>query len=87
MSETERDWRISGVRIVYAGKLDENTAQTPGMNRAAAINRAIAGADRLWAGTVSIHPNAKTGAHHHGESRERHLRREGEGVHAMGQQT
>ena len=67
MSETERDWRISGVRIVYAGKLDENTAQTPGMNRAAAINRAIAGADRLWAGTVSIHPNAKTGAHHHGE--------------------
>jgi uncharacterized RmlC-like cupin family protein len=37
------------------------------MTRAAAINHARAGATRLWAGTVSIHPNAKTGAHHHGE--------------------
>ena len=23
-------------------------------------------AEKLWAGTVEIHPNAKTGAHHHG---------------------
>jgi uncharacterized RmlC-like cupin family protein len=37
------------------------------MNRAAAIDRARAGAQKLWAGTVKIHPNAKTGAHHHGE--------------------
>src|SRR5436305_8347143 len=26
----------------------------------------VPGAQKLWAGTVSIHPNAKTGAHHHG---------------------
>lgn len=50
-----------------AGELDGNTPQTPGMNRAAAITHARAGASKLWAGTVSIHPNAKTGAHHHGE--------------------
>ena len=25
------------------------------------------GAQKIWAGTVSIQPNAKTGAHHHGE--------------------
>ena len=25
------------------------------------------GAQKIWAGTVTIHPNAKTGAHHHGE--------------------
>ena len=25
------------------------------------------GANKLWAGTVTIHANAKTGAHHHGE--------------------
>ena len=25
-----------------------------------------AGAEKLWAGTVVIHPKAKTGAHHHG---------------------
>jgi uncharacterized RmlC-like cupin family protein len=37
------------------------------MLRATAINRARAGAEKLWAGTVSIHPNARTGAHHHGE--------------------
>jgi uncharacterized RmlC-like cupin family protein len=37
------------------------------MTRAAAITHATAGANKLWAGTVTIHPNAKTGAHHHGE--------------------
>ena len=37
------------------------------MNRAAAITHARAGASKLWAGTVTIHPNARTGAHHHGE--------------------
>jgi uncharacterized RmlC-like cupin family protein len=37
------------------------------MTRAAAINRASAGAQKLWAGTVVVEPNAKTGAHHHGE--------------------
>jgi uncharacterized RmlC-like cupin family protein len=36
------------------------------MTRAAAINFAKAGAKKLWAGTVSVQPNAKTGAHHHG---------------------
>lgn len=60
------DWRDNGVRIVKAGTLDPNTAQTPGMNRATAINTAMAGAKKLWAGTVDIHPDAKTGAHHHG---------------------
>jgi uncharacterized RmlC-like cupin family protein len=37
------------------------------MTRAAAINRAMAGANKLWAGSVEIHPNAKTAPHHHGE--------------------
>ena len=27
----------------------------------------MAGANKLWAGTVNIHPNAKTAPHHHGE--------------------
>ena len=61
------DWKQNGVRIVRAGELDTNTPQTPGMNRAAAITYARAGASKLWAGTVTIHPDAKTGAHHHGE--------------------
>ncbi len=67
MEPDRPDWRLRGVRVVHAGELDINTPQTPGMNRAAAINFATAGAQRLWAGTVTIHPDAKTGAHHHGE--------------------
>src|SRR5215208_3681480 len=37
------------------------------MDRQAAIDLARTGAQKLWVGTVTIHPNAKTGAHHHGE--------------------
>jgi uncharacterized RmlC-like cupin family protein len=46
-------WKHDGIRVVRAHELDTNTAQTPGMNRAAAITAATAG--------------AQTGAHHHGE--------------------
>jgi uncharacterized RmlC-like cupin family protein len=60
-------WKHDGVRVIPAHSLDPNTAQTPGMDRKAAINYARVGAQKLWAGTVSIRPNAKTGAHHHGE--------------------
>ena len=67
MTSSETDWRNHGVRIVRADQLDPNTPQTPGMTRAAAITQALAGAQRLWAGTVSILPDARTGAHHHGE--------------------
>jgi uncharacterized RmlC-like cupin family protein len=61
------DWKEQGVKVIPGSQLDPNTAQTPGMSRATAINRARAGAEKLWAGTVTIHANAKTGAHHHGD--------------------
>ncbi len=64
---TPDGWRTTGVRVIPSDQLDMNTAQTPGMNRAAAINFARVGAEKLWAGTVHIHAGAKTGAHHHGE--------------------
>ena len=64
--ERTTDWRLDGVRVIRGDQLDPNTAQTPGMERAAAINAARVGAQRIWAGTVRIHPDAKTGAHHHG---------------------
>jgi len=60
------DWREHGVRVIPGDQLDTRTAQTPGMLRAAAITHARVGAEKLWAGTVVIEPNAKTGAHHHG---------------------
>lgn len=59
-------WRQNGVRIVRGDQLDANTPQTMGMKRAAAVNQALAGSLKLWAGTVDIEPRAKTGAHHHG---------------------
>jgi uncharacterized RmlC-like cupin family protein len=66
-SAAAKDWKADGVKVIPGHSLDLNTAQTPGMSRATAINRARAGAEKLWAGTVTIHANAKTGAHHHGD--------------------
>src|SRR5712675_325973 len=68
MSEQPKgiDWKTNGVKVIPGDQLDTNTPQTPGMNRAAAINCARVGAQKIWAGTVNIHANAKTGAHHHG---------------------
>ncbi len=60
------DWKTHGVKVVPGDRLDPNTAQTPGMDRAAAINLARVGAQKIWAGTVKIHADAKTRAHHHG---------------------
>ena len=63
---TAAKWQHDGVRVIPGGSLDANTAQTPGMDRRAAITYARVGAQKIWAGTVHIHPNAKTGPHHHG---------------------
>src|SRR6266566_66619 len=59
-------WREQGIRVVRGTDLDSNTPQTAGMSRAAAITHARVGAEKIWAGAVTIHANAKTGAHHHG---------------------
>ena len=67
MNSAFPDWREFGVRTVRYDQLDPSTPQTPGMHRQAAISRASAGAERIWAGTVTIQPGAKTGPHHHGE--------------------
>ena len=59
-------WKHDGVQVIPGNSLDGNTQQTQGMDRKAAINAARVGAQKIWAGTVTIHANAKTGAHHHG---------------------
>ena len=62
------DWKHSGVRVIPAGSLEVETARmTPGMDRAVAIDLARVAAQKIWAGTVTIHADAKTGAHHHGQ--------------------
>jgi uncharacterized RmlC-like cupin family protein len=67
LSDHAEKWKHDGVRVIPGHSLDPNTAQTPGMDREAAINFARVGAQKIWAGTVTIKPDAKTGAHHHGE--------------------
>jgi uncharacterized RmlC-like cupin family protein len=67
MTKTTPRWRTNGVRIIRAGELDANTAQTLGMKRRAAVTTERTGAAKLWAGTVTIDANAKTGPHHHGD--------------------
>ena len=66
-SSEKPDWKKHGLRIIRSGDLNTNTPQTPGMTRAEAISHARAGAQKLWAGTVVVQPNAKTGPHHHGD--------------------
>src|SRR5882672_6241317 len=60
-------WRDNGIRIIRNDELDDRTTQTLGMQRRAAVTTERTGASKLWAGTVTIDPNAKTGAHHHGD--------------------
>ena len=67
MTSYPPDWREFGVRIVRHDQRDSGTPQTPGMHREVAISRASAGAEGIWAGTVTIEPGAHTGPHHHGE--------------------
>jgi uncharacterized RmlC-like cupin family protein len=56
-----RDWRTEGVRVIPGDALDTNTPQTPGMTRAAAVTHDRTGSEKLWAGTFTVHPGAKTG--------------------------
>lgn len=66
MNKANSRWRHDGVRVVRAQDLDANTPQTAGMQRRAAVTTTKTGAAQLWAGTVTIDADAKTGAHHHG---------------------
>jgi uncharacterized RmlC-like cupin family protein len=67
MSAKSPRWRTDGVRVIRADELDDATAQTLGMQRRAAVTTERTGASKLWAGTVTIEAQAKTGAHHHGD--------------------
>lgn len=67
MSAKTSRWRTDGVRVIHPDELDAATAQTLGMQRRAAVTTERTGATKLWAGTVTIEAQAKTGAHHHGD--------------------
>ena len=65
--DIKTNWKLDGVKIISEDQLDDNTPQTKGMKRYAAVAKKNVGAEKIWAGKVNIEPGAKTGAHHHGE--------------------
>jgi len=55
-----------GVRVVKPLQLDDQTAQTNGMRRLAAISHVLVGSEALWAGVMLAEPDTASSVHHHG---------------------
>ena len=56
------------LRLIRAGSLSGDTAQTGGMIRTAAISGDLVGAQALWMGRTVVLPGTSSGDHHHGDS-------------------
>ena len=59
-------WRTDGVTVVRAESLNMAMRGPSGTGRATAFDFAGTGGQETWIGTVTLQPNANTGAHHHG---------------------
>src|SRR3972149_6927260 len=57
---------MTELRVVRPHERDRGTAQTPGMQREAGVAASTVGAQRIWAGYVTMAPGAQSGVHHHG---------------------
>jgi uncharacterized RmlC-like cupin family protein len=57
----------SAISVVHPAELSNETQQTPGSLRLAAIAAMSGIVSSLWAGIFVVEPSAKTGIHHHGE--------------------
>ncbi len=55
------------VHVIKPQEFDRNTAQTPGMQRTAAVSGELAGSKGIWAGVTVIEPQTTSGVHHHGK--------------------
>jgi uncharacterized RmlC-like cupin family protein len=58
--------RAKEVRVVKPHQFDDNTPQTMGMRRLAAISQSRLGSEALWAGVMIAEPNTASSVHHHG---------------------
>ena len=59
-----QDWWNEGVRVMRAA--DQRSARASGQGRATAFEFEGTGGPKIWIGTVTLEPNGRTGAHHHG---------------------
>jgi len=58
--------QATGVRVVKPFQFDDQTAQTTGMRRLAAISHVLVGSEALWAGVMLAEPDTASSVHHHG---------------------
>src|SRR5271163_2582415 len=58
--------QAKGVRVVKPSQFDDQTAQTTGMRRLAAISHVLVGSEALWAGIMLAEPDTASSVHHHG---------------------
>ncbi|MFI5040256.1 MAG: cupin domain-containing protein [Acidimicrobiales bacterium] len=72
MSDPERDGGPDDfhrlLRHVTQRGLSDETAQTEGMRRFAAISGRTVGSEKLWMGQTHVRPGTASGDHHHGEA-------------------
>lgn len=59
-------WQTDGVKFVRAHSIQSAMSGPTGTGRATAFDFAGTGGRETWIGAVTLHPRAKTGAHHHG---------------------
>jgi uncharacterized RmlC-like cupin family protein len=53
---------------VKASDVNDNTTQTEGMQRFAAISGTTVGSEKIWMGETHVAPDTASDNHHHGES-------------------
>jgi uncharacterized RmlC-like cupin family protein len=58
--------QAKGVRVVKPLQFDDQTTQTTGMRRLAAISHGLVGSEALWAGVMLAEPDTASSVHHHG---------------------
>jgi uncharacterized RmlC-like cupin family protein len=59
--------QVGEVRVVKPLQLDDQTPQTTGMRRLAAISHIRVGSEALWAGVMLAEPDTASSVHHHGQ--------------------
>jgi uncharacterized RmlC-like cupin family protein len=58
----------AGLHLIRGDELIDETAQTAGMRRFAAISGTTVGSQKLWTGRTHVAPATRSADHHHGES-------------------
>jgi len=60
-------WPMRELIVIKPEQRSTETAQTPGLVRAAAISMETTGSTRIWMGYAMMPPGSTSGPHHHGD--------------------